>query len=88
MHELQDVDVLKVAHHGSRYSTGMDLLERIRPELAVISCGRDNRYGHPHEETVSRIEEQEIEWYSTANCGAIWVEENCGRLECSQYINR
>ena len=86
--ELQDVDVLKVAHHGSRYSTGMDLLERIRPELAVISCGRDNRYGHPHEETVSRIEEQEIEWYSTANCGAIWVEENFGRLECSQYINR
>ena len=45
LHELQDVDVLKVAHHGSRYSTGMDLLERIRPELAVISCGRDNRYG-------------------------------------------
>ena len=88
LHELQDVDVLKVAHHGSRYSTGMDLLERIRPELAVISCGRDNRYGHPHEETVSRIEEQEIEWYSTANCGAIWVEENFGRLECSQYINR
>ena len=46
-------DVLKVAHHGSRYSSTPEFIEAVRPSWAVISCGKDNAYGHPHEETLA-----------------------------------
>lgn len=49
--------ILKVAHHGSKNSTSMEFLELVRPEVSVISCGRDNRFGHPHEETLQRLQQ-------------------------------
>ena len=53
---LPDIDYLKVGHHGSKYSSSLDFLEAIRPEMAVISAGRANRYGHPTEETLGRLQ--------------------------------
>jgi len=53
---LSEVEVLKVAHHGSKYSTSERLLETIRPKLAVISVGANNRYGHPAPEVLSRLQ--------------------------------
>ncbi|NNE10377.1 MAG: MBL fold metallo-hydrolase, partial [Gemmatimonadetes bacterium] len=50
------IPVLIASHHGARSSTPWSLLERARPQVAVISCGRNNRYGHPHSETVRRLE--------------------------------
>ncbi len=50
-----DVDILKVAHHGSRTSSCKAFLDRAKPEYAVISCGKDNRYGHPTNETLERL---------------------------------
>lgn len=50
-----DVDILKVAHHGSRTSSCKDFLDRAKPEYAVVSCGKDNRYGHPTNETLERL---------------------------------
>ncbi|MBE5959268.1 MAG: DNA internalization-related competence protein ComEC/Rec2 [Lachnospiraceae bacterium] len=49
-------DVLKVAHHGSKNSTSMEILERIRANVYLISCGDRNRYGHPHKELIDRLE--------------------------------
>ena len=49
-----DIDVLKVAHHGSRYSSSKDFLNATKPEISIISCGKDNDYGHPHKETMDR----------------------------------
>lgn len=54
---IGQVDILKVAHHGSRGATSEEFLELIRPEIAVISCGSNNRYGHPHAELLERLEQ-------------------------------
>lgn len=51
-----DVDVLRVGHHGSRTSTSSEFLSETRPEVAVISLGEGNRYGHPHPEVLERLE--------------------------------
>jgi competence protein ComEC len=53
---LGDIDVLKVAHHGGAYSTTARFLEVVQPEVAVISCGAGNSYGHPAHETLERLE--------------------------------
>ena len=49
-------DVLKVGHHGSRTSTTPAFLEYVNPRSAVVSAGRDNRFGHPHAEVMARLE--------------------------------
>jgi len=51
----ESVDVLKIAHHGSRHSTAAEWLDHWRPKEAVISAGRNNVYGHPHPDTLGRI---------------------------------
>ncbi len=84
--QWKDIDVLKVAHHGSKYSTSAEFLQRVQPELAVISCGRENRYGHPHGETLQRLNERLIEYYVTAEHGAIRVESEKNQLIARQYI--
>lgn len=50
------VDILKVGHHGSKTSSAKEFIEQISPEIAVISAGKDNRYGHPHQEVLERLE--------------------------------
>ena len=59
------MDVLKVAHHGSRNSSSEDFLEKAGGASAVISCGAGNSYGHPHEETLSRLNDAGVEIYRT-----------------------
>lgn len=66
-----DYDVLKVAHHGSKNSTSVELLSIIKPELSIISCGRNNSYGHPHKELLDRLDEVGSEKLITYNTGAI-----------------
>ncbi|PKH45753.1 DNA internalization-related competence protein ComEC/Rec2, partial [Dehalococcoides mccartyi] len=52
---LADTTVLKVSHHGSKYSSSAWFLDVTSPEFGLISVGADNRYGHPHPETLSRL---------------------------------
>ncbi len=68
------VDVLKVAHHGSRESSSAELLEYVRPALALISCGADNSYGHPHKELLERLSKVTGCIYISAKNGEIIVE--------------
>jgi competence protein ComEC len=66
------VDLLKVGHHGSRGSTGGELLDSLRPRAAVISVGR-NDYGHPAPETLARLEARRIPVFRTDRDGAVRV---------------
>lgn len=69
--DLPELEVLVVGHHGSKYSTGADLLEKTSPEIAIISVGTDNIYGHPTEETIQRLLEAGCEIYRTDLHGTI-----------------
>ncbi|HYD34808.1 MAG TPA: MBL fold metallo-hydrolase [Vitreimonas sp.] len=51
-----DIDILKVGHHGSKTSSTPAFLEQIRPENSIISCGQNNRYGHPHQSILENLE--------------------------------
>lgn len=81
-------DVLKVGHHGSETSTGYRFLREVMPSYAVISCGKDNSYGHPHEDPLSRLRDAEVAVLRTDESSTIiarsdgkdiyfmWGEEN------------
>lgn len=58
-------DVLKVAHHGSKYATGAALLDAVKPSYAVISVGGDNTYGHPTEDVLTRLHSDSVTLYRT-----------------------
>lgn len=64
-------DVLKVGHHGSSTSTSYRFLYEADPSVAVISCAEGNSYGHPHEETISRLSDAEVTVYRTDLEGSI-----------------
>jgi len=67
-------DVLKVAHHGSRYASGMRFLRAVRPRIAVISAGAANEYGHPAPATVQRLERAGAAVYRTDLDGDITIK--------------
>lgn len=64
-------DVLKVAHHGSRTSSSEKFIAKVNPRIAVISCGKDNEYGHPHQETLEILKNAEV--YRTDKNGDIII---------------
>ncbi len=64
-------EVLKLGHHGSKTSSGENFLKAVSPEYAVVSAGKDNSYGHPHQEVVDRVVSNGINLLSTQTDGAI-----------------
>ncbi len=64
-------DVLKLGHHGSKTSSAAYFLAAVQPEYAVISAGKDNRYGHPHQEVLGRLDDLKIPYFNTAIEGTI-----------------
>jgi competence protein ComEC len=71
------VRILKVAHHGSRTSSSAELLESWRPQIAIISAGRGNTFGHPAPEVIGRLESIGARIYRTDRDGQITMETNC-----------
>ena len=67
-------DVLKVAHHGSKSSSSEAFLDAASPSVAVIQCGRNNFYGHPHKQTLERLEERGIQVLRTDISGAVGID--------------
>lgn len=76
-------DVLKVGHHGSSGASSTELLEWINPDYALISCGKNNTYGHPHAEALERLQAIGAEIYRTDCEGAIIIRQRKGELYVS-----
>jgi len=76
-------DVVKVPHHGGRTSAYKPFYDAASPEIAVISAGRENSFGHPHQETLEMLEGAKI--YRTDMSGAVKITEKDGRLEVKTY---
>lgn len=86
-HTETELTILKVAHHGSKNSTSEEFLKAANPKLAIISCGEGNRYGHPHEETLERLEKVDVPWFCTKDYGAITVTvDDKSRVQVRGYI--
>ena len=84
--DMQDITLLKVAHHGSGNATGKDFLQAVRPKIALISAGRENRYGHPHEELLERLAACGCRVYRTQRSGAVTVRVQGGKVHVSEYL--
>ena len=63
--------VLKVAHHGSKYASAADFLNRVKPQIAIVSCGAWNRYGHPNQAVLDRLRAANVKLYRTDLQGEI-----------------
>lgn len=87
LQEESRILIWKIAHHGSRFSTPQEFLEAAMPDMAVISCGAGNSYGHPHEELLQRLETTPARVYRTDYHGAITVEVRGGRVRCYSALN-
>jgi competence protein ComEC len=81
-----DYEVLKVAHHGSKYSTSEEFLDLITPEYALISCGENNWYGHPHAELLERLSMSKCETLITYEYGAIIIHTDGKRVEINRWL--
>lgn len=66
-----ECDVLKLGHHGSYTATSLDFLRKADPVYGVISCGKDNSYGHPHAETLAKLEDEDVQVYRTDQMGTV-----------------
>jgi competence protein ComEC len=80
--------VLKVAHHGSRFSTTAEFLRAVRPTAAAISVGARNAYGHPDPGVLDRLAEAGVEVYRTDRDGAVIFETDGGTLTVTRWTRR
>ncbi len=79
-------DVLKVAHHGSKYSTPSAFLDLIRPSVGIISAGAGNRYGHPSHETLGRLRASGADIYDTISCGRILIRTDGTSFRVERWL--
>ncbi len=71
-----DADVLKLGHHGSKTSSGESFIGYVSPEVAIVSAGKDNSYGHPHQEVLDVLEKFEVEVLRTDEDGTIVIKSD------------
>jgi competence protein ComEC len=81
----QDIEVLKLGHHGSHSSTSEDFLNAVKPEAALISVGKNNRYGHPSPDVLARLQEHGIADYRTDQFGALWLRTDGHRIRIYRF---
>lgn len=86
-HFPEGITVLKAAHHGSKNSTSKEFLQLVSPKLCMISCGKNNRYGHPHNEFLERLNECGCSVLRTDRDGAIFIKSNGITWNSKAFLN-
>ncbi|RHW50458.1 DNA internalization-related competence protein ComEC/Rec2 [Lactobacillus bombicola] len=77
----------KLGHHGSKTSSNPDFLHKLAPEIVFISAGRNNRFGHPHVETIATLKKLGIPWVSTQDCGMIsWTYSKFTKPKFNRFL--
>ena len=82
---LSETDALKVGHHGSHSASSKGFLQTTKPQYAIISCGKKNHYGHPHEETLMQLQTIGARVYRTDQCGAVILHIRSGKIMLHGY---
>ncbi len=77
--KIENIDILKVGHHGSKYSSGKEFLEIMKPQYALISAGKKNTYGHPHKSVLKRLESIAVKKEN------IFRTDTCGQIQFTIY---
>ncbi|GKX31137.1 ComE operon protein 3 [Vallitalea longa] len=80
-------DIMKVPHHGSNTSSTEEFIKNVIPKVAVISSGRNNKFGHPHKEILDRYEKYDIPIFNTAWDGAITIKTDGNNIGLSTYYS-
>jgi competence protein ComEC len=70
---MRNIDILKAGHHGSKTSSSVELINKINPKLTIFSAGKNNRYGHPHEEIIDRFKEKKLPTLTTSDVGSVHI---------------
>ena len=84
--DIGSFTILKAGHHGSATSGSEAWLQKIRPKITLISCGRDNSYGHPHRGTLERLEAIGSKVWRTDRCGAIRIKSDGKKLWIRSFL--
>ena len=71
-----DIEVMKLSHHGSRTSTSTKVVDNIRPQITLISAGKDNKFGHPHREVLDLLDKNNIIQYRTDIQGTVSIKSD------------
>lgn len=79
-YNLPHINILKVGHHGSKTSTSERLLKETNPNIALISCGKDNKFNHPNKETINALNKYNVKYYRTDKQGTITINLNNNKI--------
>lgn len=81
-----EADILKVAHHGSKYTTSSEFLNAVNPKAAIISVGK-NTFGHPSPEALERLTKSDARIYRTDECGAVILNSDGNQIKITKTVN-
>lgn len=87
-HLIDPVDIYKVNHHGSKNSSSEEFMNLIQPRISIISCAKRNRYGHPADEAMERIEAEGSNLFYTMNGGQICVKVQGEHIEVTEFVKQ
>ena len=82
--EILKSDILKVAHHGSKTSSTKEFISAVEPQYAVIGVGKENKFGHPADET---IQDRNVKIYRTDFLGEIWIRANAISIQMNGFLD-
>ena len=81
-----NIDMIKIPHHGSLTSSTEGLLNKVKPQIGIISVGRNNFYGHPNKEVIDRYEDLNTKLYRTDTMGMIKIKLNKEDIQINTFV--